>query len=61
MKIVNEAKDTRIFFKDAEGHFRVVDAPVELGVDINEQRKARLIIERETNLRVKGAVLSIVK
>ena len=61
MKIVNEVKDTRIFFKDAEGHFRVVDAPAELGVDINEQRKARLIIERETNLRVKGAVLSIVK
>ena len=61
MKIVNEVKDTRIFFKDAEGYFRVVDAPVELGVDINEQRKARLIIERETNLRVKGAVLSIVK
>lgn len=61
MKIVNEVKDTRIFFKDAEGHFRVVDAPAELGVDIDDQRKVKLIVERETNLRVKGAVLSVVK
>jgi hypothetical protein len=51
----------KLCFKDSNGKFRVVEAAHWFGLSIDDQRKIKLAIEEETNLRVKGAVMSVIK